>query len=36
VAISGAYCVLGESLGSMHANHLAQQGSEANRGDRRG
>lgn len=24
----GAYCVLGESLGSMHANYLAQQGGE--------
>jgi uncharacterized protein (TIGR00369 family) len=24
----GAYCVLGESLGSMHANYLVQQGGE--------
>jgi len=24
----GAYCVLGESLGSMHANFLAQRGGE--------
>ncbi|WP_344753379.1 PaaI family thioesterase [Gryllotalpicola koreensis] len=24
----GAYCVLGESLGSMHANYLALQGGE--------